>query len=158
MGLLLPMLCFCPCAKIDLVTLSQMPHHLCSFACHSVNGRAFVSFLLQYNFSLDPSLTLGCGSWGSTSVSNNVGPRHLLNIKNVTERRENMLWFRVPPKVYFKVGCLDVALRDLAGCQRAFIVTDKPLHDMGYTHRVTSTLDELNIQSQVCDACMLGPW
>lgn len=86
-----------------------------------------------FNFRLDPSLTLGCGTWGGNSVSENVGVQHVLNIKTVTERRENMLWFRVPPKVYFKYGCLPVALRELAGKQRAFIVTDKPLYDLGMT-------------------------
>jgi len=102
-----------------------------------------------YNFHLDPSLTLGCGSWGSTSVSTNVGPRQLLNIKNVTERRENMLWFRVPPKVYFKGGCLEVALAELKGKQRAFVVTDKPLYDMGMADQVTRILDVHNVHHQV---------
>uniref|UniRef100_A0A7R9YRG3 alcohol dehydrogenase n=1 Tax=Chlamydomonas euryale TaxID=1486919 RepID=A0A7R9YRG3_9CHLO len=102
-----------------------------------------------YNFHLDPSLTLGCGSWGSTSVSTNVGPMQLLNIKSVTERRENMLWFRVPPKVYFKAGCLEVALGDLRGKKRAFIVTDKPLFDLGYCDQVTRVLDEINVSHQV---------
>lgn len=102
-----------------------------------------------YNFRLDPSLTLGCGSWGDNSVSENVGPQHLLNIKTVTERRENMLWFRIPPKVYFKYGCLPVALRELAGKKRAFIVTDKPLFDLGLTDKVTDILDEIGIKHQV---------
>lgn len=102
-----------------------------------------------YNFHLDPSLTLGCGSWGSTSVSTNVGPMQLLNIKSVTERRENMLWFRIPPKVYFKGGALEVGLKDLKGKKRAFIVTDKPLFDMGYADKVTNILDQINIQHQV---------
>jgi acetaldehyde dehydrogenase/alcohol dehydrogenase len=102
-----------------------------------------------YNFRLDPSLTLGCGSWGDNSVSVNVGPKHLLNIKTVTERRENMLWFRIPPKVYFRYGCLPVALRELAGHQRAFIVTDKPLFDMGVTDKVTDVLDEIGVKYQV---------
>ncbi|KAJ9514832.1 hypothetical protein QJQ45_028502 [Haematococcus lacustris] len=102
-----------------------------------------------YNFHLDPSLTLGCGSWGSTSVSTNVGPAQLLNIKSVTERRENMLWFRIPPKVYFKGGCLEVALAELRGKNRAFIVTDKPLYDMGYAEKVTKVLDTVNVHHQV---------
>ncbi|EKV00030.1 alcohol dehydrogenase, class IV [Leptolyngbya sp. PCC 7375] len=99
-----------------------------------------------YNFKLDPSLTLGCGTWGGNSVSENVGVQHLLNIKTVTERRENMLWFRVPPKVYFKAGCIPVALGDLAHKKRAFIVTDKPLFDMGFTKEITDTLDSLKIE------------
>ncbi len=102
-----------------------------------------------YNFKLDPSLTLGCGSWGGNSTSENVGPQHLLNIKTVSERRENMLWFRIPPKVYFKSGCLPVALRDLQGKQRAFIVTDKPLYDMGMTKAVVRVLDEIGVEHEV---------
>ena len=102
-----------------------------------------------YNFKLDPSLTLGCGTWGGNSVSENVAPHHLLNIKTVSERRENMLWFRVPPKIYFKYGCLPVALQDLKGKKRAFIVTDKPLFDMGLLKEITEVLDEMEIDHQV---------
>lgn len=102
-----------------------------------------------YNFKLDPSLTLGCGTWGGNSVSENVGPRHLLNIKTVTERRENMLWFRVPPKIYFKCGCLPTALKDLKGRQRAFIITDKPLFELGICDRLIQALDELNIRHEI---------
>ncbi|MCS6813070.1 MAG: aldehyde dehydrogenase family protein, partial [Cyanobacteria bacterium] len=98
-----------------------------------------------YNFKLDPSLTLGCGTWGGNSVSENVGPHHLLNIKTVTQRRENMLWFRVPPKIYFKPGCLPVALKELEGKKRAFLVTDKPLFDLGILHPITQILEELGI-------------
>jgi len=102
-----------------------------------------------YNFRLEPSLTLGCGSWGGNSVSENVGVKHLLNIKTVSERRENMLWFRVPPKVYFKHGCLPVALGELAEKKRAFIVTDKPLFDLGMADRVTDILEPLDIECDV---------
>ncbi|MEM8676106.1 MAG: bifunctional acetaldehyde-CoA/alcohol dehydrogenase [Cyanobacteria bacterium P01_G01_bin.67] len=102
-----------------------------------------------YNFKLDPSLTLGCGTWGGNSVSENVSVSHLLNIKTVSERRQNMLWFRIPPKVYFKYGCLPVALKDLAGKKRAFIVTDKPLYDLGMIREVTDALDEINIEHQI---------
>ena len=102
-----------------------------------------------YNFKLDPSLTLGCGTWGGNSVSENVSVSHLLNIKTVSERRENMLWFRVPPKVYFKYGCLPVALRDLVGKKRAFIITDKPLFDMGMLKEVTDVLEDINIEYQI---------
>ncbi|MEO1341395.1 MAG: bifunctional acetaldehyde-CoA/alcohol dehydrogenase, partial [Cyanobacteria bacterium J06635_13] len=102
-----------------------------------------------YNFKLDPSLTLGCGTWGGNSVSENVSVHHLLNIKTVSERRQNMLWFRVPPKVYFKYGCLPVALRDLEGKKRAFIVTDKPLYDLGMLKEVTDALEEINIEYQL---------
>ncbi len=99
-----------------------------------------------YNFKLDPSLTLGCGTWGGNTISDNVAPHHLLNIKTVSQRRENMLWFRVPPKIYFKSGCLPVALGDLTGKKRAFIVTDKPLFDLGIVDSVTKVLDEISIK------------
>ncbi|WP_069790285.1 bifunctional acetaldehyde-CoA/alcohol dehydrogenase [Cyanobacterium sp. IPPAS B-1200] len=102
-----------------------------------------------YNFRLDPSLTLGCGSWGGNSISGNVGVSHLLNVKTITERRENMLWFRVPPKVYFKYGCLPVALGDLAGKHRAFIVTDRPLYDLGITSKIESVLEQLGMKFDV---------
>ena len=101
-----------------------------------------------YNFQLDPSLTLGCGTWGGNSVSENVAPHHLLNIKTVTERRENMLWFRVPPKVYFRCGALPVALKELAGKKRAFIITDKPLYNLGITESVTEVLEEIGLKHQ----------
>ncbi|MBQ9243509.1 MAG: bifunctional acetaldehyde-CoA/alcohol dehydrogenase [Proteobacteria bacterium] len=102
-----------------------------------------------YNFKLLPSLTLGCGSWGGNSVSENVGIKHLLNIKTVAERRENMLWFRAPEKVYIKKGCLPVALtelRDVMGKKKAFIVTDSFLYKNGYTKPITDKLNELGIQ------------
>lgn len=104
-----------------------------------------------YNFDLNPSLTLGCGSWGGNSVSENVGVKHLINIKTVAERRENMLWFRAPEKVYFKKGCLPVALEELGvmGKKKAFIVTDSFLYSNGYTDPVTSKLDEMGIKYSV---------
>ncbi len=102
-----------------------------------------------YNFRLDPSLTLGCGSWGGNSISENVEPHHLLNIKTVAERRENMLWFRVPPKIYFKYGALPTAMRELAGKQRAFIVTDKPIYELGMTHGLENVLDEVGIKYDI---------
>ncbi len=101
-----------------------------------------------YNFSLAPSLTLGCGSWGGNSVSENVGVKHLLNVKTVAERRENMLWFRAPEKVYFKKGCLPVALAELKSVmnkKRVFIVTDSFLFKNGYTKPITDKLDEMGI-------------
>ena len=104
-----------------------------------------------YNFKLAPSLTLGCGSWGGNSVSENVGVKHLLNIKTVAERRENMLWFRAPEKVYFKKGCMPVALDELKHVmdkKRAFIVTDSFLYMNGYTKPITDKLDELGIVYQ----------
>ena len=101
-----------------------------------------------YNFRLEPSLTLGCGSWGGNSVSDNVGVKHLINIKTVAERRENMLWFRAPQKVYIKKGCLTVALDELKsvmGKKRAFIVTDNFLYENGYTKPICDKLDEMGI-------------
>ena len=98
-----------------------------------------------YNFKLAPSLTLGCGSWGGNSVSENVGVKHLLNIKTVAMRRENMLWFRAPEKVYFKKGCLPVALAELHTHKKAFIVTDQFLYQNGYTKPVEAQLDAMGI-------------
>ena len=101
-----------------------------------------------YNFRLAPSLTLGCGSWGGNSVSENVGVKHLINIKTVAERRENMLWFRTPGKVYIKKGCLPVALDELKtvmGKKKAFIVTDSFLYNNGYTKPITDKLDQMGI-------------
>ncbi len=104
-----------------------------------------------FNFKLDPSLTLGCGSWGGNSVSQNVAPKHLLNIKTIAKRRENMLWFRVPEKVYFKYGCLREALRDLQddGRKRAIIVTDRFLYESGVLNGALATLEELGIRFEL---------
>ncbi len=102
-----------------------------------------------YNFKLEPSLTLGCGSWGGNSVSENVGVKHLINIKTVAERRENMLWFRTPDKVYFKKGCMPVALDELRavyGKKKCFIVTDTFLYKNGYTKPIEDKLDQMGIQ------------
>ncbi len=101
-----------------------------------------------YNFDLAPSLTLGCGSWGGNSVSENVGVKHLLNIKTVAERRENMLWFRAPEKIYIKKGCLPVALQELHSVmnkKKAFIVTDNFLYENGYTRNIEAKLSEMGI-------------
>ena len=105
-----------------------------------------------YNFKLTPSLTLGCGTWGGNSVSENVGVKHLLNIKTVAERRENMLWFRAPEKVYFKKGCMPVALdeiKNVLGKKKAFIVTDSFLYNNGYTKPITDKLDEMGVKYTV---------
>ena len=101
-----------------------------------------------YNFRLEPSLTLGCGSWGGNSVSENVGVKHLLNIKTVAERRENMLWFRAPEKIYLKKGCLPVALDELKNVmnkKKVFIVTDSFLFNNGYIKPITEKLEQLGI-------------
>lgn len=105
-----------------------------------------------YNFKLTPSLTLGCGSWGGNSISENVTVKHLLNIKTVAERRENMLWFRTPQKVYFKKGCLPVALREIKEVlhrKRCFLVTDRFLFQSGATKQITDHLDEMGVVYQV---------
>lgn len=102
-----------------------------------------------YNFKMAPSLTLGCGTWGGNSVSENVGVKHLLNVKTVAERRENMLWFRAPQKVYFKKGCMPVALDELGtvmGKKKCFIVTDTFLYKNGYVAPIEAKLDQLGIQ------------
>lgn len=102
-----------------------------------------------YNFKLEPSLTLGCGSWGGNAVSGNVGVKELLNYKTIAERRENMLWFKVPPKIYFKRGAVDLALRELEGRKRAFIVTDRFLFDSGAVNAIVKVLDEIKIEYQI---------
>lgn len=104
-----------------------------------------------FNFKLQPSLTLGCGSWGGNSVSENVNIKHLLNIKSVARRRDNMLWFKVPQKVYFKYGSLPFALKELAdlGRKRAFIVTDKVLYSLGYTDPIVKTLEENGVECKI---------
>jgi acetaldehyde dehydrogenase/alcohol dehydrogenase len=101
-----------------------------------------------YNFRLEPSLTLGCGSWGGNAISENVGVKHLLNTKTVATRRENMLWFQVPSKIYFKQNAIAEGLKDLQGKKRAFIVTDKFLYDNGYVDKVTKVLERLGIASE----------
>jgi len=102
-----------------------------------------------YNFRLEPSLTLGCGSWGGNSVSENVGVKHLLNYKTVAERRENMLWFKVPPKIYFKRGATELALREFEGKKRAFIITDRFLFDSGAVRTITDTLEAIDVDYQI---------
>ncbi len=105
-----------------------------------------------YNFRIKPSLTLGCGSWGGNSVSENVGVQQLLNIKTVAKRRENMLWFRTPSKIFFKPGCLSKALEELKTVydrKRVLVITDKFLYESGFSRKVTDTLDKLGIQTEV---------
>ena len=102
-----------------------------------------------YNFAMNPSLTLGCGSWGGNYVSENVGPMNLLNIKSIAKRRENMLWFQIPSKIYFKYGCLCTAIKDLAGKKRAFIVTDKFLYSTGLLAPMLQTLTDMGIATHV---------
>lgn len=110
-----------------------------------------------YNFRLAPSLTLGCGSWGGNSVSENIGVKHLMNIKSVAERRENMLWFKTPEKIYFKRGCLDFALAELQGHKRAFIVTDRTMTQIGITGRIGGVLEKNGMAYQVFDSVKPDP-
>ena len=102
-----------------------------------------------FNFKLEPSLTLGCGSWGGNSISENVGVKHLMNVKSIAERRENMLWFKVPPKIYFKYGCLNLALKELSDRKRALVITDEALYNMGFADKVTNVLEEMRMDFEV---------
>ena len=132
--------------KLDLFTSTMKT---CRVLINTPSSQGGIGDL--YNFKLAPSLTLGCGSWGGNSVSENVGVKHLINIKTIAERRENMLWFRAPEKVYIKKGCLPVALDELKqvlGKKRAFIVTDTFLYENGYTKGITNKLDEMGIVHQ----------
>jgi acetaldehyde dehydrogenase/alcohol dehydrogenase len=139
-----------------LYTNENTSHHIADFYGKLNTARILVNTPSSqgaigdiYNFHLDPSLTLGCGTWGGTSVSNNVTPEHLLNTKTISERKENMLWFRVPPKIYFKGGSIEVALKEMKDKKRCFVITDKPLYDIGLHEEVTRHLDAMGIKSQV---------
>ncbi len=132
--------------KRDLLAEFESRMKTCRILVNTPSSQGGIGDL--YNFKIKPSLTLGCGSWGGNSVSENVGVKHLLNIKTVAERRQNMLWFRAPEKVYIKKGCLPVALDELKtvmGKKRAFIVTDSFLYKNGYTKPITDKLDEMGI-------------
>ena len=110
-----------------------------------------------YNFKLAPSLTLGCGSWGGNSVSENIGVKHLMNVKSVAERRENMYWYKVPQKIYFKRGALSQALAELSGKQRAYIITDKTMEQLGHVRAVADVLEGLNIKFRVFSNVLPDP-
>src|SRR5574344_2093913 len=121
--------------------------HTCRILINTPSSQGGIGDL--FNFRVNPSLTLGCGSWGGNATSENVGVHHLLNIKTVAERRENRLWYKVPAKVYFKRGALDLALRELSGKKRAFIVTDRFLFNSGMTNAITATLDDIGVDYQI---------
>ena len=127
-------------AKLDLFSQRMKA---CRILVNTPSAQGGIGDL--YNFRVTPSLTLGCGSWGGNSVSENVGVRHLMNVKTVARRRENMLWFRAPEKVYYKKGCLPVAMAELKDKKRAFIVTDTFLYQNGYTKPVEEELDAMGI-------------
>ena len=110
-----------------------------------------------YNFRVAPSLTLGCGSWGGNSVSENIGVKHLMNVKTVACRRENMLWYRVPPKIYFKLGALRPALEEYGDRRRACIITDKTMTELGHTATVSDILENLGMQVRVFDSVLPDP-
>ena len=130
--------------RIDMYS-EKMP--TCRVLINSPSSQGGIGDL--FNFRLEPSLTLGCGSWGGNAVSGNVGVENLLNYKTVAERRENMLWFKVPSKVYFKRGATDLALRELVGKKRAFIVTDRFLFNSGAVNAITNVLDDIGIEHEV---------
>ncbi len=132
--------------KKDMISVFSHRMKTCRIVINTPSSHGGIGDL--YNFKLAPSLTLGCGSWGGNSVSENVGVKHLLNIKTVAERRENMLWFRAPEKLYIKKGCLPVALselKDVMGKKRAFIVTDTFLYENGYSKPIEDKLSEMGI-------------
>ena len=149
------------CIYIDLAEQEKIDQ----FGREMKTGRTLVNMPASlgaigdvFNFKLEPSLTLGCGSWGGNSVSENVGVKHLLNIKTVAERRENMLWFKVPEKVYFKYGSLPTALEELKGeHKKAFIVTDMTLAELGYTNHITRVLDEIGIDYRIFSEVGVDP-
>lgn len=139
-----------------LYTNEQNTAHIELFQKTMTTGRTLINMPAAqgaigdvYNFKLPPSLTLGCGSWGGNSVSENIGVKHLMNTKTVAERRENMLWFKVPPKIYFKPGCVNQALAELEGRKKAFLVTDKTMETIGHVARLERILEDLGIQVQV---------
>ena len=110
-----------------------------------------------YNFKLAPSLTLGCGSWGGNSVSENIGVKHLMNVKSVAERRENMYWYKVPSKIYFKRGALSQAMAELKDKQRAYIITDKTMEQLGHVRAVADVLESQNIKFRVFSNVLPDP-
>ncbi|MGN1063583.1 MAG: bifunctional acetaldehyde-CoA/alcohol dehydrogenase, partial [Alphaproteobacteria bacterium] len=141
-----------------LYTQEGNTEHIDHFSKIMTTGRTLINMPSSqgaigdvYNFKLAPSLTLGCGSWGGNSVSENIGVKHLMNTKSVAERRENMLWFKVPPKIYFKPGCVSRALAELEGRKRAFIITDKTMTGMGHIARIISILKTHGIVAEVFD-------
>lgn len=146
-----------------LYTAKTNREHMDYFAGAMPTGRVLVNQPSSqggigdiYNFKLAPSLTLGCGSWGKNSTSENVGVKHLMNIKQVAERRENTLWHRVPPKIYFKAGSMALALTELPG-KKCFIVTDKTMTSLGQAKKVTDLLDKYGIDYRIFDEVLPDP-
>ena len=133
--------------KSDRIDYFGKKLHTCRILINTPSSQGGIGDL--FNFRVNPSLTLGCGSWGGNATSENVGVHHLLNIKTVAERRENMLWYKVPAKIYFKRGATDLALRELQGKKRAFIVTDRFLFNSGMTNVITNVLDDIGVDYQI---------
>lgn len=139
-----------------LYTRESNKKHIKTFEDILTTGRVLINMPAAqgaigdvYNFHVPPSLTLGCGSWGGNSVSENIGVKHLMNIKTMADRRENMLWFRVPSKIYFKLGSLQPALEEYSGRKRAFIVTDKTMEKLGHVRKVTDILENMGMEVRV---------
>ncbi|MBQ9407678.1 MAG: bifunctional acetaldehyde-CoA/alcohol dehydrogenase [Desulfovibrio sp.] len=139
-----------------LYTRENNEEHVRAFEMRMPTGRVLVNMPASqgaigdvYNFRVAPSLTLGCGSWGGNSVSENIGVKHLMNVKTVACRRENMLWYRVPPKVYFKLGALNEALGEFSDRHRACIVTDTTMEQLGHVRKVTDVLEKMGLQVRV---------
>ncbi len=139
-----------------LYTRESNDEHVRAFEARMPTGRVLVNMPASqgaigdvYNFRVAPSLTLGCGSWGGNSVSENIGVKHLMNVKTVACRRENMLWYRVPPKIYFKLGALNQALEEFRDRRRACIVTDATMEQLGHVRKVTDVLEKMGMQVRV---------
>lgn len=147
-----------------LYTRESNTEHIDKFEDTVTAGRVLVNMPASqgaigdvYNFRVAPSLTLGCGSWGGNSVSENIGVKHLMNVKTVASRRENMLWFRTPPRIYFKLGSLKPALEEYRGRKRACIITDKTMEQLGHVRKVTEVLEELGIETRVFAGVLPDP-
>lgn len=147
-----------------LYTRESNQDHIKKFEDTVTTGRVLVNMPASqgaigdvYNFRVAPSLTLGCGSWGGNSVSENIGVKHLLNVKTVAARRENMLWFRAPSKIYFKLGSLQPALEEYKDRKRAVIITDKTMEQLGHVRKVTEILDKMGIESRVFSEVLPDP-
>lgn len=147
-----------------LYTSEENTDHIALFEQTLSTGRLLVNMPASqgaigdvYNFKVAPSLTLGCGSWGGNSVSENIGVKHLMNVKTVACRRENMLWYRVPPKIYFKLGALRPALEEYAGRKRAFVVTDATMEKLGHVRKVREVLEQIGMEVRVFASVLPDP-
>ena len=147
-----------------LYTRESSTEHIQAFENAMTTGRVLVNMPASqgaigdvYNFRVAPSLTLGCGSWGGNSVSENIGVKHLMNVKTVACRRENMLWFRVPPKIYFKLGALRPALEEYKDRRRACIITDTTMEQLGHVRKVSEVLENMGMEVRVFSGVLPDP-